>query len=175
MEHRLLIFQRPRTTVSFNKRPFPCQFQFHLTTFSYLPRASVQLPPLIYAHSGKGSTTLLSLTQAVKLKTAWPGSFTLVLINKNSPPLIHFEHLRLSRPGPALLEPKQAGSLSPHAAPLMRTELSLLSPALPSGLAPHTREERPLATRPISNQPEGWEKPSRPGTDDGPRAAPAPA
>lgn len=30
-------------------------------------------------------------------------------------------------------------------------------------------------TRPTPDQPEGWEKPSCSGTDDGPRAAPAPA
>lgn len=50
----------------------------------------------------------------MKLKTAWPGSLTLVLINKNSPPLISPEDVRLSRPIPVSLEQEQAGSPSPH-------------------------------------------------------------
>lgn len=153
-EHRLLIFQHLRTTVSFHKRPLPRQLSLHLTTFGYLSRARSYLPSdTLTAERGARLSS-----QATKLKTAWPGSFTLALLNKNSPPPPPPpgpEHFRLPRPGPALLEPRQAGSQPPP----IRSPLSLPSPARQSGLAPHTRGGRAASDRPASAQPGGLTEP----------------
>lgn len=153
-EHRLLIFQHLRTTVSFHKRPLPRQLSLHLTTFGYLSRARSYLPSdTLTAERGARLSS-----QATKLKTAWPGSFTLALLNKNSPPPPPSpgpEHFRLPRPGPALLEPRQAGSQPPP----IRSPLSLPSPARQSGLAPHTRGGRAASDRPASAQPGGLTEP----------------